>query len=182
MQITGHTFKVNDQSLHLKGDLVCIVGDTPAAALIGGFEDGVGFAHKKCRHCMATSDQIQLKVRLLWMDISWYFICIIKLLQYLEQDFVMRTKDNHIRQCSFISWSGITNEERMHFSKVYGINRKSILCDLPGFDVTKQLPQDIMHLLFEGLFILHLELIIAYLVNEIEVSAYSNANVCMACL
>ena len=34
----------------------------PAAALVGGFKSGVGFADKKCRHCMANNDQIQKSV------------------------------------------------------------------------------------------------------------------------
>ena len=32
----------------------------------------------------------------------------------------------------------------------YGINLKSPFCGLSTFDVTKQLPQDIMHTLLEG--------------------------------
>ena len=43
----------------LKGSLLCVVGDTPAVALVGGFKEGVGFAEKKCRHCLANNQQIQ---------------------------------------------------------------------------------------------------------------------------
>ena len=39
-----------------------MLGDTPAVAKVGGFKEGVGFADKKCRHCMATNEQIQSKV------------------------------------------------------------------------------------------------------------------------
>ena len=82
----------------------------------------------------------------------------------------MRTMESHLKQCSFIEHCGISPEEKAHFSKVYGVNRKSILCKLPDFDITTQLPQDIKYLLFEGLFQMHVELFICYLVNEINVS------------
>ena len=39
-----------------------------------------------------------------------------------------------------------------YFSKQYGINRRSLLCNVPDFDVTKQLPQDIMHTCMSGRF------------------------------
>ena len=37
-----------------------------------------------------------------------------------------------------------------HFSKEYGVNKKSILLNVPYFDVTEQLPQDVMHIVLEG--------------------------------
>lgn len=38
-----------------------------------------------------------------------------------------------------------------HFSTMYGINRRSVLEDVPGFSVVTSLPHDIMHDLFEGI-------------------------------
>ena len=38
------------------------LADTVAAHQIGGFKVGVGFALRKCRHCMASLDEIQSKV------------------------------------------------------------------------------------------------------------------------
>ena len=38
----------------------------------------------------------------------------------------------------------------MGYSTTYGINNRSFLMDLPFFDVTKCLPFDIMHTMFEG--------------------------------
>ena len=40
-------------------------------------------------------------------------------------------------------------ELREHYSKEYGVVKRSIL-DAPYFDVTQQLPQDIMHIILEG--------------------------------
>ena len=43
------------------------------------------------------------------------------------------------------------NEQvKANLRTTYGINIQSPFCALPTFDVTKQLPQDIMHTLLEG--------------------------------
>ena len=86
----------------------------------------------------------------------------------------MRTLDNHIKQCAYMERPGIGADERSHYSKVYGINRRSALCNLPHFDVTTQLPQDIMHLLFEGLFPLHFELILQHSISTLGVNCMCN--------
>jgi hypothetical protein len=156
LQEDGHTFIVHGQKLHLKGSLLCMVGDTPAVALAGGFKEGVGFANKKCRHCMANNEQIQIN--------------------YTEEKFTLRNRTQHLQQCQLIEQVGMQEREKNHYSKVYGVNRQSILCDLPGFDVTAQLPQDIMHLLFEGLFHLQTKLFLSYLVNDIKVLTITDFN------
>lgn len=37
-----------------------------------------------------------------------------------------------------------------HYSVNYGLERKSILNDFPGFKISEQIPQDLMHILLEG--------------------------------
>ena len=81
----------------------------------------------------------------------------------------MRNFNDHIKQCAYLERSGISAEERSRYSKVYGINRCSALCDLPNFDITMQLPQDIMHLRFEGLFPMNIELILRHLIYTLKV-------------
>ena len=88
----------------------------------------------------------------------------------------MRTKQGHGVQCDYIDRPGITNSERVHYSKVYGINRRSILCQLPDFDVTQQLPQDLMHVLLEGIFPLHLEQLLDYVVNTLSAVSLTDTN------
>ena len=41
---------------------MAFVGDTPGVNMVGGFKEGVNMAIRKCRCCMATNDQIQIKV------------------------------------------------------------------------------------------------------------------------
>jgi len=42
--------------------LVCLCGDIPASCHVGGFKEGVGFAKRKCRRCLATNADIMCKV------------------------------------------------------------------------------------------------------------------------
>ena len=44
------------------GTVIVTLCDTQAAHQLGGFKIGVGFALRKCRDCMATHSDIQLKV------------------------------------------------------------------------------------------------------------------------
>ena len=80
----------------------------------------------------------------------------------------MRSKDQHIKHA-------LSNSEREHNSKVYGVNRTSILCDLPHFDVTQHLPQDLMHILLEGVFH-HVNEILIYLVDRISFMTLADIN------
>ncbi len=91
-------------------------------------------------------------------------------LQFTEEDFEMRTQEQHTRQCSYIDRPGITASEREHYSMVYGINRTSILCQVPHFDVTAQLPQDLMHILLEGVFPMHIGLLLTHLIHTLSLT------------
>ena len=82
----------------------------------------------------------------------------------MENEFHLRTKEEYNKRCE--SRDSISEAEKTHYSKVYGINQKSILNELPGFDVTQQLPQDLMHVLLEGIFPLHLEQFLHYVIED----------------
>ena len=56
---------------------------------------------------------------------------------------------------------------------MYGVNRTSILCDLPHSDVTQQLPQDLMQ---EGVFHVHVNEILIYLVDRISFLTLADIN------
>ena len=93
----------------------------------GGYKESVGGAKRKCRDCMADFDEIQTKFR--------------------EEDFQLPDKemyDYHLQQLEE------NPELYTHFSKEYGITKRSVLLDAPYFDVTDQLLQDIMHVILEG--------------------------------
>lgn len=88
----------------------------------------------------------------------------------------MRSKDQHIKHCQYIDRPGMSYSERDHYSKVYGVNRTSILCELPHFDVTQQLPQDLMQVLLEGVFHIHVNEILIYLVDRISFMTLADIN------
>lgn len=46
----------------VKGTVLYLLADTLAAHSIGGFKGGLSRALRKCRHCLATSDQMSTKV------------------------------------------------------------------------------------------------------------------------
>lgn len=127
------------------GALLAFVADTPASHLAGGFKEGVGFAFQKCRHCNA--DQISMQEN------------------FTADAFTLRSRTAHNAQCTRIETTP-NDELRSHYSAVFGINRRSILCDFPFFDVTQNLPQDVMHVLLEGVLPLELKAFIQYCIQE----------------
>ena len=78
----------------------------------------------------------------------------------------MRTKQDHVKHCEYITRPGTSNSERLHFSKVYSVNRASILMELADFDITRQLPRDLMHVLLEGVFPYHMKQLLRYVIDS----------------
>ena len=58
----------------------------------------------------------------------------------------------------------MSESERDHY-KVYGVNHTSILYEVPHFNVTEQLPQDLTHVQLEGAFDIHVNELFKYLVS-----------------
>jgi len=134
-----------DREVTLKGGLVAFAADTLAASVIGGFKEGVGFAHKICRTCESTSVQ------------SPMLLC--------HDDCVLREYDEHVRRCTRLQ-SPLTEKARKYWSRVYGINKRSVLLGVDDFDVTSCLIHDPMHLLFEGVTPMEMKLFLTYAVTQ----------------
>ena len=73
----------------------------------------------------------------------------------------MRTPEDHEEECLLLC--GPLNE---HFLTTYGINRRSVLEDIPGFSVTTGLPHDIMHDVYEGVVPYKLKLLLCHCVQS----------------
>ncbi|XP_033125438.1 uncharacterized protein LOC117123569 [Anneissia japonica] len=125
----GRTMLINGVNQKIYGKVLMCAGDTLGQHYLGGFKEGVGVAFQKCRHCMCEFDEMQSN--------------------FVEESFRLRTRQNYNRQCSEIEQAS-TKFVKKDLQTSYGINVRSALCELPTFDVTKQLPQDIMHTLLEG--------------------------------
>ena len=54
---TGFALEVDGKVL-LRGTVLAVLADTLAAHQLEGFKVGVGFSQRKCRQCIATSDDI----------------------------------------------------------------------------------------------------------------------------
>ena len=80
---------------------------------------------------------------------------------FVESGCVLRTPEAHFNQCALL-----TGPLAAHHSTSYGINRLSILEEIPGFSVTNGLPHDIMHDLFEGVVPSHMKLLLTHCVQE----------------
>ena len=108
---------------------------------------GVGFEFHKCRHCQCHYDAMQQ---------SFY-----------DCDFHQRSKETHETQCNEIDGAP-TGQTKADLKITYDINHRSLLCDLYHFDITTQLPQDIMHTLLEGVVQYELRHILSHYISTGE--------------
>ena len=60
---TGFALEVDGNVLSVRGTVLAVLADTLAAHQLGGFKVGVGFSLRKCRQCIATSDDMQTQVQ-----------------------------------------------------------------------------------------------------------------------
>ena len=119
---------INGERICVRGDLIFAVCDTPAAAFLGGFKES-SFAFKSCRMCTMTGQQMKDN--------------------FFPQNFDLRDWATYEQQCDVLNDPAL-RRNRGYWSKMYGINRKSVLCELTQFPVTQNILQDPMHCLLEG--------------------------------
>jgi len=112
-----------------KGFLVCVLADTPAAQLLGGFKEGVGTAVSPCRSCDVKRD------------------CLASVLTAAQCQ--MRDETEHESRLTYLASQN--RRGYSYWSKRWGITSKSLLADIPGFEVTKCILHDPMHVLLEGI-------------------------------
>nr|XP_054587799.1 uncharacterized protein LOC129153069 [Nothobranchius furzeri] len=141
---------------YLNGAVIAVCGDTLAQHELAGFKEGVGFAYSKCRHCECTFDEMQAN--------------------FNEQSFTRRTLDGHIRQCKEID-RATTEFLKSSLKTTFGINRQSKLVDFPGFNLIEQMPQDIMHIILEGVAPMEIKCVLKYLVlsGNLELDIFNSA-------
>lgn len=141
--------------MELYGAVVSLCGDTLAQHELAGFKEGVGFAYSKCRHCECTYEEMQIN--------------------FEEQLFTKRTKEKHVRQCLEIERAS-TELVKSALKTTYGINRRSKLVDFPGFDLIEQTPQDLMHIILEGVAPMEIKHVLQHLVlsGEVDLDVFNS--------
>ena len=144
LKVLGHpdgcSVTVNGFRIKYKGFLVSFCGDTPANNLIGGFKESVGGAYRGCRECMVTKEEM-------------YSI-------FIHDECPLRDEDMHFDFCKKLD--KCQGQERAETSKLCGINQLSPLIDAPRFKLTKCFPQDVMHILLEGVVPHEFTLLVSY--------------------
>ena len=136
----GITVSVNGEEHTFYGAVLAFLADTLAAHCLGGFKESMSFALRVCRSCMTTTQQMQNV--------------------FVESSCTLRTPETYLQQCTLL-----TGPLHDHYSTTFGINRLSLLEEIPGFSVVNGLPHDIMHDLFEGVVPYELKLLIRHCVQ-----------------
>jgi hypothetical protein len=114
----GKQFQIKDSLKTYHGTLYCVLGDTPAAQLLGGFNEGVSMAKKPCRTCNITSDELGNCLS--------------------ENEVALRNELEYNDQCDALDHlDRVSKCTRKYWSKEYGITKRSILASIPEFEVTK---------------------------------------------
>ena len=74
----------------------------------------------------------------------------------------------HLQHCDQIEDRGNSVAVRERLSTTYGVNRKSIFAHLKDFDICQCFPQDIMHILLEGVVPYESKLLLKVLIDGIR--------------
>lgn len=139
----GINVSIAGQERVLHGALLAFLADTLAAHSVGGFKESMGFALRICRTCMITRPLSQ------------------SCFSETDSECVLRTPATHFEQCSLLQ-----GELCHHYSTSYGVNRLSVLEEVPSFSVTSGLPHDIMHDLFEGVVPNEMKQLLSHCIQE----------------
>ena len=123
------TIKVDNVEKTFFGILVCGFGDTPAAQALGGFKEGVGASLSPCRTCNISRQHISTVL--------------------LHEQCLCHTSEEHLYRVQCLEY--MSDADQFHWSKLWGINKRSILMNIPHFDVTSCILHDPMHVLLEGM-------------------------------
>ena len=79
-------------------------------------------------------------------------------MQFDEAALRLRRIDQHRRHCALLDVPDC--------SRLYGVNRLSILDQAPYFDLCKCMPHDIMHVILEGILPLHCKLLLGHCIFQ----------------
>ena len=134
----GLVVLVNGLEQTFRGGLLMCLGDNLGSNALGGFKEAFSFAFRFCRTCYITN-------------------CTYKALSNSAK-LELRYDEKHRRECDLVN--GPLHD---HYSRVYGINRRSALLDAPHYSIFKGgLPHDIMHDVLEGVAPLEISLLLCH--------------------
>jgi hypothetical protein len=151
----GHPIRYGREAKIVHGALYCVLGDTLAAQLLGGFKEGVGMADKPCRTCEITHTQLSDSLH--------------------GSQFALRDEQEHKDRCDQLD--GLNKGGRRYWSRKYGVTGRSVLLEIPEFEVTKCILHDPMHILLEGIVKMELQLILSEFIDKKKFFTIQDLNV-----
>ena len=140
----GVTLTIQNEQRLLRGSLIGVLGDQPATNFMGGYKISGSFAFKPCKTCAVSNNQMKILTDS----------------QLLKE----RSQDLHRRRCAELD--SMTKRNRKYFSKMWGINSKTPLLDIPFFQLSKMITHDGMHVLHEGLLPYNISLFLQDAIND----------------
>ena len=97
-------------------------------------------------------------------------------IHFNADNFEERTIERHVRQCGDIEKAN-TEYLRNSLKTTYGINRRSKLVDFPAFNLIQQTPQDMMHIILEGIAPLEIKCVMKRLIllGQLDLDVFNTA-------
>lgn len=157
----GITINCGGTQKTFKGSLLFCAGDTPAAALIGGFKESVS-AYRFCRSCLTTSEDYKMT--------------------FCDTNFTPRNRFIHRDHIEIVTDATLTKAARRFWQKTYRVMNKSPLLNSPNVDVTLCLPQDCIHILLEGPVEIAIRHLLKYCIFEQQLFTVKQLNERIICL
>ena len=87
-------------------------------------------------------------------------------LQFYSSEFQERTLERHLEICGMLEDVENAVPVQENLSTRYGVNKKSVLVNVKHFDVCQCFPQDIMHILLEGVVPYETKLLLRFLIDN----------------
>lgn len=136
---SGVTVEVDGVQRIFRGGLLCFLADNAASNAIGEFKESFSFSFRFCQSCMTTINSFRK--------------------EFVANAFRSRSDADHSGQCE--------GPLRDHYSKTYGINRRSILTKVSNFSLFNGgLPLDFMHDVLEGVAQHEIKLLVRHCVEQ----------------
>lgn len=143
---TGIKVIINGIEKEVHGRLIAAPCDSLGSASLGGYKMPGSFARKPCRSCNVSSEQMQI-------------ICEVSKLR-------LRTNADHDEFEEILKDESLSRQQKVYWSKWFGINCSSPLRSLQYINLQKLLVHDPMHVLLEGVVQMHLLLLMKWAVQQ----------------
>ena len=139
---TGVTVTIRGVSRTFKGALLTFLADNLASNDLGGYKKSFSFSYRFCRTCLVTHDTLS---------------------RYFTSDLYTKRDMNTHLACI----DEVEGDNTGHYSKTYGINRRSSLLGISCFNMLNfGLAHDAMHDILEGLTSLEVKLLLLHYVSN----------------